>query len=132
MTIPLLVGDPPDTHRLSVRQALLHALPISLTKPCRAVGDIFLGGPVEPLTLYRRVHPEAFFEEGIKVQLPQRLWALLPFPVKVSAVRPRRQRLLGDEPRQGGEDLQGRLRHVLSPFGDDQALLLLPCRPMLL
>ena len=33
---------------------------------------------------------------------------------------------------QDGEDLQRRLRHVLLPFGDDEALLLLRRRPVLL
>ena len=106
--------------------------PAVLAEPCRAVRDVLLGGPVEPLTLDRRVHPEAFFEEGVEVELPQRLWPPLPFPGEVPAVRPRRQRLLDDEPLQDGEDLQRRLRHVLLPFGDDEALLLLRRRPMLL
>jgi hypothetical protein len=132
MGVPLAVGHPPNTHRLSVQQALLRPLPAVFTKPCRAVCDFPFGGPVEPLPFDRRVHPEAFFEEGVEVQLAQRLWPLLPFPGEVAAVRPRRQRLLDDEPHQDGEDLQRRLRHKPLPLGDDKALLLFRCWPVLL
>ena len=110
----------------------LHPSPAILAEPGRAVGDVLLGRPVEPLTLDRRVHPEAFSEEGVEVELSQRLWPALPFPGEVTAVRSRRQRLLDDEPLQDGEDLQRCLRHVLLPFGDDEALLLLRRRPVLL
>jgi hypothetical protein len=41
-------------------------------------------------------------------------------------------RLLDDESRQDGEDLQRCLRHVLLPFGDDETLFLLRRRPVLL
>ena len=114
----------PDHHSLPVRQTLLHASPLILTEPCRAIRDVPLGGPVEPLTLDRRVHPEAFFKKGVEVEFSQRLWASLPFPGEVTAVRPCRLRLLDDEPLQDGEDLKRRLRHVLLSFGDNQALFL--------
>jgi hypothetical protein len=82
------------------------------------------------VTLDRRVHPEAFSEEGVEVELAQRLWSLLPSPGKVIAVRSRRQRLLDDEPFQDGDDFQRNLWPELLPLRDDKALFFLRCRPM--
>src|SRR5215472_8120562 len=105
MGVLLQVGSLPNHHPLAVWQVLSHPSPVILAEPCRTVGNVPLGRPVEPVTLDRRVHPEAFSEEGVEVELPQRLWTALPFPGEVIAVWPRRKRLLGGEPHQDGEDL---------------------------
>src|SRR5215472_2411554 len=126
------VGGAPNPHRLSVRQSLLYMSPIALAQPSRAVVDVSSGRPVEPLTPDPRVHPEALSKKLVEVQLAQRLWSWLPFPGEIPAVWSRRLWLLDDEPLQGGEDLQRRLRHVLLPFGDNPARLFLWRRPVLL
>src|SRR5215472_15717894 len=132
MTVIHPVWGTPDTYPLSVRELLAHTSPAALAQPCRAVRDVPLGSSVESLPLDRRIHPETFSKEGIEVELTQRLWAALPFPDEVVAVRPGRQRLFGDEPFQDGDNLQRCFRQVSSSRGIDDTYFLLRRRPVLL